>query len=141
MRTWLRRLRGALALGVLWGVVWAIAMAITVTIIGFVDPASVDPGEGPLRAAMIGGVFGVLAGSLFALVFAVAERRRSIADLSVWRAAIWGMIAAAAMPLLTVIDNRLLLIVCPIGGAIAAGTVALAKRETLGAPREPPRIE
>jgi hypothetical protein len=141
MRSWLRRIRGALSLGLLWGVVWAGVMAITVAIVRAVDPASVDPGEGPLRAAAIGGIFGVIAGTLFALMFAVAERRRTIADLSVWRAAVWGMLAAAAMPLLTAVDNRLLIIVCPVGGAIAAGTVALAKRASLGAPNEPPRLE
>jgi len=128
MKAFLRKLRGALGLGVTWGVSWAlIGLAIGV-IIGIVDPDSIDPGESRLVMSAIIGLIGFISGLGFGLVLGFTERRKSIIQLSLGRAALWGMLGAAALPLLTTMSNTLLYFVCPLGAVFAAGSVALARR-------------
>jgi hypothetical protein len=118
-----------------WSVAWAAIFALLAVVVGVVDPDSIDPGEGPLRVAGIGAVFGFLSGAGFGLLLSMAEGRKMLRGLSVWRAALWGALGTAAFPLLTSVDNRMLYLVCPIGAALAASWVAIAKR---GAPRDEP---
>jgi hypothetical protein len=118
-----------------WSVAWAAIFALLAVVVGVVDPDSIDPGEGPLRVAGIGAVFGFISGAGFGLLLSMAEGRKRLRGLSVWRAALWGALGTAAFPLLTSVDNRMLYLVCPIGAALAASWVAIAKR---GAPRDEP---
>ena len=136
MRSFLRKCRGALGLGLMWSVTWAAIFALLGVIIGVVDPDSIDPGEEPLRIAWIGGVFGFISGTGFGALLSIAEGRRMLRGLSLWRAALWGALGTAAFPLLTAVDNRLVFFVCPIGAALAAVSVAVAKRADLDAPSE-----
>jgi len=135
MRAVLRKCRGALGLGLTWSVAWAAIFALLAVVVGVVDPDSIDPGEGPLRVAGIGAVFGLISGAGFGLLLSMAEGRKMLRGLSVWRAALWGALGTAAFPLLTSVDNRMLYLVCPIGAALAASWVAIAKR---GAPGDEP---
>ena len=132
MNAFLRKVRGALGIAATWGAAWAVIGAGLSVITGIVDPASIDPGEGPLRIGAIFGAIGGISGFTFGLVMSFAERRRSIADLSIGRAALWGVLGAAALPLLTTMNNNLLIMVCPLGAAFAAASVAIARR---GSPR------
>jgi len=77
MGAFLRRCRGTLGIGVTWGAVWAAIFAALVLIVGLVDPDSIDPGEGPIRVAGIGAVFGFVSGAGFGLLLSWrrAERR------------------------------------------------------------------
>jgi hypothetical protein len=121
--------------------VWAAIFTALVLIAGLVDPDSIDPGDGPLiRVAGIGAVFGLVSGVGFGLLLSLAEGREAIRDLSLSRAALWGMLGTAAYPLLTPVDDGMLLIVCPIGAALAAASVAVAKRAELGASPEQPQL-
>jgi len=61
-------------------------------------------------------------------VFAVAERRHSLEDLSVLRAAAWGTLGAGGLPFLTTMTDSMSILFAPLGAAFAAGAVALAKR-------------
>ena len=128
MRSFLRKCRGALGLGLTWSVAWAAIFVLLGVIIGLVDPDSIDPGEEPFRVAWIGAVFGFISGTVFGAVLSLAEGRRLLRGLSVWRAALWGALGTAAFPLLTGVDDRLVFFVCPIGAALAATCVAVAKR-------------
>src|SRR5688500_18852563 len=130
MKTLLRKLRGIVGVGLTWGVVFVVLMFLVGTIIGIVDPDSIDPGEEPYRIGAIVGVLGFLSGVFFALLLALAERRKPIAELSAGRAAIWGALGAAAFPLLAGMPNaaETLMFVCPLGAALASTTVALARR-------------
>jgi hypothetical protein len=140
MRAFLRKCRGALGLGLLSAVAWAIIFALIAVVIGIVDPDSIDPGEGPLHVAPIGAVFGFVSGIVFALLLALGEGRKTLRDLSVKRAALWGMLGTAAYPLLTPVGDEAVLIFGPIGAALAAVTVAVAKKGELGAPPEQPKL-
>ena len=136
----LRKLRGAIGLATTWGVAWAAIFAAIVTVVGFLDPNSIDPGEGPVRVAMIGAVYGLVSGAVVAVLFAVAERRKTLRDLSLGRAALWGAIGTAVFPLLTQVSDGMVLILCPIGAALAAGSVAIARRGELAAQPDPARL-
>ena len=140
MGAFLRRCRGALGIGVTWGAVWAAIFAALAVIIGLVDPDSIDPGEGPIRVAGIGAVFGFVSGVGFGVLLSLAEGRKAIRDLSLGRAALWGMLGTAAFPLLTPVNNSLLLFVCPIGAALAVASVAVAKQAQLRASSEQPKL-
>jgi hypothetical protein len=140
MRAFLRRGRGALGISVTWGAAWAVIFAGVALIIGLVDPDSIDPGEGPVRTAAIGALFGFVSGAVFSVLLALAESRKAIRDLSLARAALWGMLGTAAYPLLTPVDNSIVFILCPIGAALAAASVAIAKKAALGAPPEQPKL-
>jgi hypothetical protein len=54
MKTFLRRLRGALGVSVTWGTVFFAVFAAIALIIGVIDPDSIDPEETLLRIAGIG---------------------------------------------------------------------------------------
>jgi hypothetical protein len=51
------------------------------------------------------------------------------------------MLGTAAFPLLTPVDNSMLLIVCPVGAALAAASIAVAKRTELTAFPEQPKLQ
>ena len=134
----LRRLRGMLGMGITWAVGWAILMFIIGTIIGVVDPDQIDEGEEPWRLALMVGTVGLISGSVFALIFSSAERRKRIRDLSVLRSTLWGALGGAALPLLTSMNDSVLFNTIPLGAIFAASTVAIARRAAL---REPEELE
>ena len=138
MTSWMRKLRGMLGTGVTWGVGWAIVIFIIGSIIGVVDPDSIDPGEEPWRIAGLVGAAGFLSGVAFAGLFSWIENRKSLRDLSVPRAAIWGAIGGAALPLLTTMNDSVLFNTMPLGAIFAASTVAIARRAAL---KEPAAVE
>jgi hypothetical protein len=134
----LRKLRGMLGMGITWAVGWTIVMFMIGTIIGIVDPDSIDPGEEPWRMAGIIALAGFLSGAAFAAIFASAERRRKIRELSVLRSAFWGALGGAALPLLTSVNDAVLSTTMPLGALFAASTVAIARRAAL---REPVALD
>ena len=142
MSIW-KRIRGVLGIGALWsipaGVVGAIGGAVASLL-----------GGPPLLAAMVSGsatmgiLFGVM-GSGFAAVLTLAERKRSLNELSPWRAGIWGVIGGGALVgaytlwFLTTLPIGVTpevisgivsggLVFAGLGGALATGTVAIARR-------------
>ena len=138
MNSLLRKLRGMLGVGITWAVGWAIVMFIIGSIIGVVDPDAIDPGEEPWRLALMVSTVGFISGSAFALIFSSAERRKSIRDLSVLRSAFWGALGGAALPLLTTMNDSILVNTIPLGAIFAASTVAIARRAAL---REAEQLE
>lgn len=131
MNSLLRKLRGMLGVGLTWAVGWAIIMFIVGSIIGIVDPDSIDPGEEPWRMALMVSTVGFISGSAFALIFSSAERRKSIRELSVLRSAFWGALGGAALPLLTTMNDSIMTNTMPLGAIFAASTVAIARRAAL----------
>ena len=136
MNKFLRRLRGVLGTGLTWGVLWAVIGLAVGLIVGVVDPDSIDPGEEPPIIAAFVGIGGFISGVTFGTILSIAERgRKSILDLSLSRAALWGILGAAAVPLLAgKIDQ--LIITCPLGAVFAMGSVAIARRAQLHEAKE-----
>ncbi|MGH7553894.1 MAG: hypothetical protein ACREMQ_12790, partial [Longimicrobiales bacterium] len=87
--------------------------------------------EEPWRLALMVSTVGFISGSAFALIFSSAERRKSIRDLSVLRSAFWGALGGAALPLLTTMNDSILVNTMPLGAIFAASTVAIARRAAL----------
>ena len=129
-----------LGMGITWAVGWAIVMFIIGSTIGIVDPDSIDAGEEPWRLAAIVGFVGFMSGAAFAAIFAGAERRRKIQELSVLRATIWGALGGAVLPLLTAMNDSVLVNTMPLGAIFAASTVAIARRAALREPEEVERL-
>ena len=136
MDSLLRKLRGMLGVGLTWSIGWVIVMLIIGSIIGVVDPDSIDPGEEPWRMAGIIGAAGFFSGAVFAAILSSAERRRSIRDLSLPRAALWGALGGAALPLLTTVNDAVLTTTAPLGAIFAVSTIAIARRAALREPEE-----
>jgi hypothetical protein len=138
MTSLLRRLRGMLGMGITWAVGWAIIMCLLANVIAVVDPDSIDAGEEPWRLALMVGAVGFISGSVFAMIFSSAERRKRIQELSVLRSTLWGALGGAALPLLTTMPETVLVTTVPLGALFAASTIAIARRAAL---REPDPVE
>lgn len=91
MPKWLRRVRGALAMGMTWAVGWAVAgLLIGVASLLFPGPLwdrVFQVFDAPLPALAIPGF---VAGTIFSTVLGVAGRRRRFDELSLPRFATWG---------------------------------------------------
>jgi hypothetical protein len=88
-----------------------------------------------LRMAMGNSIGGFLAGASFAVILSVAERNRSLEDLSLRRVALWGAgggLLISLIPLVAGIPLAYLLgplvINAGIGAGMATGSVTLARR-------------
>ena len=143
MKKWLRRIRAAVIMGLLWAVPWAVVAVL----IGWV----VDPDESMDEMWWVIGAYpGFLGGVLFSIVLSVAERHRSLSELSVRRFGAWGAAAGlviGVLPFLLGTPNpninvaRLATIVIgsftAMSAVSAAGSLAIARkgerREMLGA--------
>ena len=134
MKKWLKRIRAAVTMGLLWAVPWAIVAVL----IGFV----VDPdGSMDEMWPLIGAYPGFLGGVLFSVVLAIAERRRNLSELSVRRFGAWGAVAGLVIgvvpfmlgtPSADVDVARLATVVIGsftlMSAASAAGSLALARK-------------
>lgn len=134
MKKWLRRIRAAVTMGLLWAVPWAIIAVV----IGMV----VDPDESMDEMWWVIGAYpGFLGGVLFSVVLAIAERRRNLSELSVRRFGAWGAVAGLGVGVLPFLLGtpradidvaRLATVVIGsftlMSAASAAGSLALARR-------------
>lgn len=90
MNRWLRRLRGALMMGVLWACGWAL---LSIPMELWIDPNGRIADIWPMVLA----VPGFLAGTVFALVLAITQRKRRFEQLSIGRFAGWGAVAGVLL--------------------------------------------
>lgn len=131
----IRRVRGAVGIGMTWGALWAaISVALTLAL-GVFRPEEIDPGEGPGRVAAIFGLVGFLCGLGFAGLLYLNEKRRTVGELSLGRVALWGVLGGAAIPTLIGAPVGEGWITGALGGLFAAASVAVARRATLGRSR------
>ncbi len=90
----LRRIRGVLVMAALWALTWGV-VGVLIGLFKWYRGDLIDS---------IGrwfGVVGAINGLLFALVLAIAERKQSVATLSLARFALWGGVATLVVPLFT----------------------------------------
>jgi hypothetical protein len=120
-------LRSVAAIVLTWGAVWVATVLVIGLVVKIVDPASIDPGEGPLVMITTFGGVGLAAGALFAALLLVVERGRPILDLRPLRAALWGALAAVPWPFVTTAHDNMLVILCPLGALSGVASIALAR--------------
>jgi len=127
MKRWVRRIRGAIGMGVGWGIAWSAAGSIPRWVFGF---------NTDVPFPIVFGVLGFLAGVIFSAVLVLAEGRRSFNQLSLPRFATWGAVGGV---LLSAIFARMaslsgadVLAIAPTFAvacaACACGSLALARR-------------
>ena len=136
MKRWLVLIRGSVGMGLAWAAAWACVGVI----VGSLE--WLDPGGPGLLAELIEGVGGVLVpgfmfGSIFSVVLATAERRRTFEEMSLPRFAAWGGVAGAILSLIlggvgnhsSVWDDVANAVVLgAMGAGSAVATLALARR-------------
>ena len=81
MRKWLRRIRGAVGMGVMWAAAWSAVGGVPRWVFGF-NPDAPFP--------LIFGVLGFIAGVTFSGLLVLAEGRRRFDQMSLPRFAGWG---------------------------------------------------
>lgn len=124
MRKWLRRLRGAVGMGLTWAVAWFGLGAV------FGLAAFDLTGAAFLYNALASAAAGVIGGTSFSVVLAIAEGRRRFDQMSVPRFALWGAVGGCLVAGLQLGAFALLgsgpgpLVFLGIQGLIGAGSAA-----------------
>ena len=104
----LRRIRGFVVMATLWALTWGFVGILTGLFRWYRgDLIDVLPTPATVALAVIFSiarwfaVVGGINGLVFAVVIAIAERRQSLAALSLARFALWGGVAALVLPIVT----------------------------------------
>ena len=139
LEKWLRRIRGAIGLGLTWAVAWFGAGMVLLLIIG------PDAADVPFPLGF--GFIGFLAGVTFSGVLGIVEGRRRFDQMSLPRFAGWGglggLLLSGVFVLAAGLRGDVILVLGPVFGlasaASAAGSLALARmadRQSLDASAE-----
>lgn len=136
MNTWVRRIRGAVGMGLTWGAAWGVVGNLVT--LGFLLKTGSRP-DAPLPIMF--GAFGFVAGVVFSGVLRLVEGRRRFGQMSLPRFAAWGAIGGLSLAATLVLAVFLggdpaflqnLLVVGPVfavaAAGSAAGSLALARR-------------
>jgi hypothetical protein len=127
----MRRIRGAIGLGLAWAFAWFSAGMVLLFIVGF--------GAADVPFPLFFGLLGFLAGATFSGILGLAEGRRRFDQMSLPRFAGWGalggVLLAGIFSWLTGLEGGLAILgpVFAVAGAgSAAGTLTLARRAGSG---------
>ena len=132
MKTWLKRIRGAVGMGLTWAAGWSLVSSLLTLWLG-------GPGFalGPTLAFAL---YGFLGGGFFSLLLGLTEGRRTFEEMSLSRFAVWGALAPLLMLLtLTATSGtvgqllnpeglRFAAVLVLFGTGSAAGSLVLARR-------------
>jgi hypothetical protein len=127
MRKWLRRIRGAIGMGLTWAMAWFGAGVILLLVVG------PDAADVPFPLGF--GLLGFLAGATFSGVLGIVEGRRRFDQMSLPRFAGWGAVGGLLLSGIFVMAAGLggdaILVLGPVfalsSAASAAGSLALAR--------------
>lgn len=136
MRKSLRRIRGAIGMGLTWGAAWCAAGIMLAVVTRFKADAPFP---------LIFGVLGFIAGVIFSAILALTEGRRRFDQMSLPRFAVWGatggLLLSAVFAKAASLDWGDVLAIAPtfaVACAVcASGSLAVARR---AGPRELPDI-
>lgn len=127
MKKWLRRIRGAIGMGLTWAAGWFGAGLILLLVVGV--------GAADVPFPLFFGLLGFLAGATFSGVLGIVEGRRRFDQMSLPRFAGWGALGGLLLSGILVLAAGLggeFLVLGPLfalaGAGSAAGTLALARR-------------
>jgi hypothetical protein len=124
-----------LGIGLAFGCLWLASGLLLGSVIGIVDPHSIDPGD--LKGlVLIFGSMGLLSGVLFAVLTALAERGTPPAGLSLGRTAVWGVLATAIVQVLYLghgdaglaANIQMALVLSAFGGVMAGTWLLITRR-------------
>ncbi len=123
----LRRIRGAIGMGLTWGAAWGLAGSVPRWVFGF---------NADVPFPLVFGILGFIAGVIFSGVLALTEGRLSLDQMSFPRFAVWGATGGILLSALFVraasLSGAEALAIAPIFalacGISAVGSLALARR-------------
>ena len=133
MKSWLRRLRGAIGMGLTWAMAWLpVGAGVGWTLSLFFTGARIG------AWTMLVTTLGVAGGAIFSAVLRLAEGRRRFDELSMARFTGWGALGGLLLggvavalgilgPGLSVVDLVIVSVSTVLGAGSAAGTLALAR--------------
>jgi hypothetical protein len=137
MKNWMRRIRGAIGMGLTWAVAWFGAGMILM--LGFLLATGSTGADVPYPLGF--GAFGFVAGVAFSGVLGLVEGRRRFDQMSLPRFAGWGaaggfLLSAIFVVVVALVEDpaflRNLVVLGPVfavaGSGSAAGALALARR-------------
>jgi FtsH-binding integral membrane protein len=127
MGKWLRRIRGAIGMGLTWAAAWFVAGSVPRWLFGF---------NADVPFPIVFGALGFIAGVIFSGLLVLTERRRTLDEMSLPRFAGWGALAGFLLSALFTRFASLgwgdVLAIAPaftLASAVcASGSLALARR-------------
>jgi len=125
MGVYIRKLRGVIGVALIWAPAWVVLFFATVGSIIAVLGGGSD--VGPFRMMAIIGWVGFVSGVIFAFLMSFAENGRAIRNISLARAALWGILGSAVFPILTQRADQVFW-TCPFGAVVAMALVAIARK-------------
>jgi hypothetical protein len=127
MKKWLRRIRGAIGMGLTWAAAWFGAGLVLLLVVGV--------GAADVPFPLLFGLLGFVAGATFSGVLGIVEGRRTFDQMSLPRFVGWGALGGLLLAGILVLAAGLgaeFLVLGPVfalaGAGSAAGTLALARR-------------
>lgn len=130
MRNWMRRVRGALGMGLTWAFASSAIGSIPRWVFGVNTDAPIP---------LLFGIFGFFAGVTFSAVLVIADGRRRFDQMSLPRFAAWGALGGLALSLVfakVAVGWKEILLIAPsfaLASAVcAASSLALARRAVRG---------
>ncbi|MGD8320693.1 MAG: hypothetical protein PVJ02_09570 [Gemmatimonadota bacterium] len=128
MKKWLRRIRGAIGMGLTWALAWFAVGMVLLLIVGF--------GAADVPFPLGFGFLGFLAGVTFSGILGIVEGRRTFDQMSLPRFALWGgvggLLFSGAFVWIAALGVDVLLVLAPVfafaGAGSAAGSLALARQ-------------
>jgi len=137
MSIYIRKLRGVIGVALISAPLWVVLFSATIgSIIAILGGGSDD---GPFRMMAIIGWIGFVSGGLFAFLMSCAENGRAIRNISLARAALWGILGSAVFPILTQRTDQLFWI-GPFGAVVAMALVAIARKAERRESKQPMRL-
>jgi len=94
---------------------------------------------GPIRMMAIIGWVGFVSGGIFAFLMSFAENGRAIRNISLARAALWGIFGSAVFPILTQRADQVFW-TGPFGAVVAMALVAAARKAERCEAKQPMRL-
>ncbi len=136
MKKWLKRIRGAVGMGLTWAAGWSGVFVILALVRVFGTLGLLDY----VGLAVLFGMVGFVGGAAFSVVLGITEGRRRFDELSLRRFAFWGAVggllgsmAFAWVAGATLADAVIAGVVMTLTGAgSASGSLALARRADRG---------
>ena len=127
MKKWLRRIRGAVGMGLTWAVAWFGAGVALLLVVG------VGAADVPFPLGF--GLLGFCAGVMFSGILGIAEGRRRFDQMSLPRfgvlGGVGGLLLSGIFVLLAGLGGKMLVVLGPVfalsGAGCAAGSLALAR--------------
>ncbi len=137
MEKWLKRIRGAVGMGLTWAAAWGgVGMIFLSGLLVFGTPPVGTGLAAVVANSVLLAVSGFIGGAAFSGVLGIVERRRRFDEMSLPRFAGWGAVGGLLMSVLflsngspfTLVGMLVTGVVMLMGAGSAAGSLALARR-------------